>query len=279
MALKSAGNYTPSVRHYIKLDRSGLWKGKPEKSLMAAYSSSGGRNNLGRLTSFRKGGGAKKRYRIIDFKRCKFNIEAVVKRIEYDPHRTAFIALIEYTDGVLSYILAPHKMAIGDKVMSSDTNIAEIKLGNAMSIKNIPVGTLIHNIELKPKAGAQVARAAGAYAQIISKDSDFVLVRLRSGEIRRVPVLCMATIGVVSNLDNQNTVVGKAGRSRQKGIRPSVRGVVMNPVDHPHGGGEGKTSGGRHPVTPWGKSTKGKKTRKVRKNNIYIVTSRRDKKS
>ncbi len=275
MSLKVYNPFNPSVRQLILVDRSNLWKGKPEKSLTVPNPSSGGRNNLGRITSWKKGGGAKKKYRIIDFKRSKFDITAIVERIEYDPNRTAFIALIKYNDGELSYILAPQKILVGDTIVSSYR--ADIKIGNAMLLKNMPVGTIVHNIELHPGKGGQFARAAGSYGQIISKGANDVLIRLRSGEVRKVLSNCMATIGVLSNIDNQNEKWGKAGRSRNFGIRPTVRGVAMNPVDHPLGGGEGKTSGGRHPVTPWGKPTKGKRTRKNKRTDLYIVSSRHKK--
>jgi large subunit ribosomal protein L2 len=272
MALKSFKAYTPSTRHLVIVDRSDLWSGKPEKSLTKGLSKNGGRNNNGRITCRHKGGGHKRTYRIIDFKRAKLNMEAVVERIEYDPNRTSFIALIKYEDGTLSYIIAPQKLSIGDKVISSET--ADIKPGNALPLKNIPVGTIIHNIEMKFGKGGQLARSAGGYAQLVGKDSGYALLKLRSGEVRSVRVECIATIGSVSNPDHQNINIGKAGRSRWLGIRPTVRGVAMNPIDHPHGGGEGKTSGGRHPVSPWGKPTKGKKTRSVKKSNKFIVRSR-----
>ncbi len=276
MALKVHGYFIPSVRHAVSVDRSHLWKGKPEKSLVAHFSSKCGRNNVGRITSWNRGGGVKTRYRLIDFKRSKTDIPAVVQRLEYDPNRSAFIALIKYFDGELSYIIAPDKLEIGHEIMSGVK--AEIKIGNAMHISNIPIGTSVHNIELKPYAGAQLSRAAGTYAQIIGRESSFVLLRLSSGEVRKVQSNCMATIGIVSNLDNQNVFIGKAGRNRLLGKRPSVRGVAMNPVDHPLGGGEGKTGGGRHPVTPWGKPTKGKRTRKNKRTQVFIINSRHAKK-
>ncbi|MCE2993764.1 MAG: 50S ribosomal protein L2 [Alphaproteobacteria bacterium] len=273
MALKKYSPSTPGQRQLVLVDKGVLWKGKPEKQLTVGLSKSGGRNNLGRITSFRKGGGHKKLYRVVDFFRKKDDVSATVERIEYDPNRTAFIALIKYDDGEKSYIIAPQKLAVGDKVVSGAG--ADIKVGNSLPLRSIPVGTIIHNIEMKPGKGAQLARSAGGYAQLVGKDSNMVLIKLRSGEVRMIPSNCKATVGSVSNPDQQNVSLGKAGRSRWQGIRPSVRGVAMNPVDHPHGGGEGKTSGGRHPVTPWGKSTKGKKTRK-RSNptNKYIVKRR-----
>ncbi len=272
MALKSFSPTTPGQRQLVLIDRSTLWKGNPEKSLVAGKKKTGGRNNQGRLTSFRKGGGHKQKYRIVDFHRRKDDMIATVERIEYDPNRTAFIALIKYSDGELAYIIAPQKLAVGDKIESGEQ--ADIKVGNTLPLRNIPVGTIIHNVEMKPKAGAQLARAAGSYVQLVGKDASMALMKLRSGEVRMVSAECRATIGAVSNPDQQNTIIGKAGRSRWKGIRPSVRGVAMNPIDHPHGGGEGKTSGGRHPVTPWGKSTKGKRTRTNKRTSKLIVRRR-----
>lgn len=275
MALKSFSPVTPSQRQLVSVDKSSLWKGSPERSLSVGKKRAGGRNHHGRITSFRKGGGHKKRYRIIDFKRnSKDGVMASVERIEYDPNRTAFIALIQYEDGHKSYIIAPQKLNIGDKIVSGEE--VDIKVGNTLPLKNIPVGTIIHNVEMKVGKGAQLARSAGSYAQLVGKDVNMVLVKLRSGEVRMIASDCRATIGAVSNPDQQNVTIGKAGRSRWLGIRPSVRGVAMNPVDHPHGGGEGKTSGGRHPVTPWGKCTKGKKTRKKNKiTNKFIVRKRK----
>jgi len=221
-----------------------------------------------------QGGGHKQSFRVIDFKRDKYDIEAVVERIEYDPNRTAFIALLKYSDGIYSYILAPHKLAVGEKVISS-RELVDIKIGNAMPLAVIPIGTIVHNIELKPRCGGAVSRSAGTYAQLVGKDGGYALIKMQSGEIRLFLLDCMATIGSVSNIDNKNISIGKAGRSRWLGIRPTVRGVVMNPVDHPHGGGEGKTSGGRHPVSPTGKSAKGKRTRtKKNPSNRFIVKSR-----
>ena len=277
MALKNYKAITPSLRQLITIDRSELWKGSPLKILTSKVGVDAGRNNMGHITVRHKSGGHKKSFRVIDFKRDKYNIEAVVERIEYDPNRTSFIALIKYSDGVYSYILAPHKMAVGEKIMSS-RQLIDVKIGNSMPLAVIPIGTIIHNIELKPGCGGSVSRSAGTYAQLVGKDGGYALIKVQSGEIRLFLLDCMATIGSVSNIDNKNISIGKAGRSRWMGIRPTVRGVVMNPVDHPHGGGEGKTSGGRHPVSPTGKSAKGKKTR-TRKNpsNRFIVKSRRDK--
>jgi large subunit ribosomal protein L2 len=273
MALKTFSPITPGQRQLIQVDRSYLWKGSPERSLTVGINKTGGRNNKGRTTAFRKSGGHKRRYRLIDFMRRKDGLFATVERIEYDPNRTAFIALVQYEDGERSYIIAPQKLGVGDKVISGDQS--DIKIGNCIPLKNIPVGTIIHNIEMKPGKGAQIARSAGAYAQLVGKDVNMVLVKLRSGEVRMIPSECRATIGSVSNPDQQNIVIGKAGRSRWLGIKPSVRGVAMNPVDHPHGGGEGKTSGGRHPVTPWGKSTKGKKTRKKKNPSSKFIIRRK----
>jgi large subunit ribosomal protein L2 len=272
MALRKFNPTTPSQRQLVLIDRSELWKGRPEKTLTEGLNSAGGRNNLGRITMRRRGGGAKKLYRVIDFKRRKFDIEAKVERIEYDPNRTAFIALVKYLDGDLAYIIAPQRLKVGDKIISGEK--VDVKPGNAMPLRSIPVGTIIHNVELKPGKGGQVARSAGTYAQLVGRDGAMAQLRLQSGEVRLAPAECMATIGAVSNADHLNETVGKAGRQRHKGIRPSVRGVAMNPVDHPHGGGEGRTSGGRHPVTPWGKPTKGRKTRKNKRTQKMILRSR-----
>jgi large subunit ribosomal protein L2 len=278
MALKTFNPTSPSRRALVQVDRSHLHKGRPEKSLTEGLSKKGGRNNTGRITMRRKGGGAKRLYRIIDFKRTKFDVQATVLRIEYDPNRTAFIALIEYADGEKSYIIAPQRVGEGDKVISS-LNGADIKPGNCMPLAKIPVGTVIHNLEMKPLKGAQIARSAGGYAQLVGRDGGFAQVRLKSGEMRLIPDNCLATIGAVSNPDQSNINLGKAGRSRWLGRRPSVRGGAMNPIDHPHGGGEGRTSGGRHPVTPWGKPTKGARTRKKNKaSDKLIVRSRHLKK-
>jgi large subunit ribosomal protein L2 len=272
MALKQFKPTTPSQRELVLIDRSELWKGKPVKALTEGLNKTGGRNNNGRITSYHIGGGHKRSYRLVDFKRRKFDVPAVVERIEYDPNRTSFIALIKYEDGEQSYILAPQRLSVGDTVISAER--ADIKPGNAMPLKNIPVGTVIHNIEMKIGRGGQLVRAAGAFAQLVGKDSGYVQIKLRSGELRLVHADCMATIGAVSNPDHQNQNLGKAGRNVWKGKRPHVRGVAMNPIDHPHGGGEGRTSGGRHPVTPWGKCTKGMKTRSRKKDNKFILRSR-----
>jgi large subunit ribosomal protein L2 len=272
MALKSFNPITPSTRQLVLVDRSELWKGKPVKKLTEGLSSAGGRNNTGRVTMWGRGGGHKRSYRIVDFKRRKFDMPGTVERIEYDPNRTAFIALIGYEDGEQAYILAPQRLKVGDKVIAGEK--ADVKPGNAMPLKNIPVGTVVHNVELKPGKGGQMARSAGNFAQLVGRDQGLALLRLSSGEVRMVRGECMATIGAVSNPDHQNVNYGKAGRMRWLGQRPSVRGVAMNPIDHPHGGGEGRTSGGRHPVTPWGKPTKGKKTRSNKKTDAQIVRRR-----
>lgn len=269
MTLKTYKPVTSTVRHLIGINRSELYKGSPVKALTEGKNSTGGRNNHGHITSRRRGGGHKQAYRLIDFKRKKLDVPAVVERLEYDPNRTAFIALIKYADGELSYILAPQRLAVGDAVIASAS--ADIKPGNTIPLKNMPVGTIIHNIELKPGRGGQIARAAGCYAQLIGKDAGYAQIRLNSGELRLVRAECFASVGAVSNPDNQNTVVAKAGRARWLGIRPSVRGIAMNPVDHPHGG---RTNGGRHPVSPWGWKTKGKKTRNNKRTNSLIVRSR-----
>ena len=272
MALKSFKGVTPSRRHLVLVERSDLYKGGPVKELTEGLNKTGGRNNQGRITSRRMGGGHKRRYRFIDFKRNKFDVAATVERLEYDPNRTAFIALIKYEDGEQSYILAPQRLQVGDTIISGEK--VDIKPGNAMPLKNMPVGTVVHNIELNPGRGGQVARSAGCYAQLIGKDAGYAQLRLNSGELRLVRGECLASVGAVSNPDKQNENSGKAGRSRWLGVRPSVRGVAMNPVDHPLGGGEGRSSGGRHPVTPWGKCTKGKKTRTNKKTNVFIMRSR-----
>lgn len=275
MALKFFKPTTPGQRQLVLVDRSELWKGSPEKSLTKGLRKTGGRNNNGRITTFHHGGGHKRRYRLIDFKRTKFDIPARVERLEYDPNRTAFIALICYEDGEKAYILAPQRLKEGDTVISGEK--VDIKPGNALPMQNIPVGTIVHNVEMKAGKGGQLARSAGTYVQIVGRDAGYAQLKLASGELRIVRAECMATIGAVSNPDQKNVVAGKAGRTRWKGIRPTVRGVAMNPVDHPHGGGEGKTSGGRHPVTPWGKCTKGKKTRKNVSTSKYIIRRRSQK--
>ena len=272
MALKTFRPTTPSQRQLVLVDRSDLYKGRPAKALTKGLTKKGGRNNQGRMTVRHRGGGHKRLYRTIDFKRRKFDVAATVENLEYDPNRSAFIALLRYEDGELAYILAPQRLAPGDVVMAGDR--ADIKPGNAMPMRNMPVGTIIHNIEMKPGKGGQLARAAGNYAQLIGKDGGYALLRLSSGEQRMVRGECMATVGAVSNPDNQNTNMGKAGRNRWLGKRPHVRGVAMNPVDHPHGGGEGRTSGGRHPVTPWGVPTKGKRTRNNKRSDKLILRSR-----
>lgn len=272
MALKTFRPVTPSQRGLVLVDRSGLWKGKPVKTLTEGKTSSGGRNNTGRVTSRFRGGGHKQRYRVVDFRRRKYDVMATVERLEYDPNRTAFLALIKYADGELSYILAPQRLKAGDQVVSGEK--ADVKPGNAMPMKAIPVGTIVHNIELKVGKGGQLARSAGCYAQVIGRDAGYVQLRLSSGELRMVRAECMATIGAVSNPDQQNIKIGKAGRKRWLGRRPHNRGVTMNPIDHPHGGGEGRTSGGRHPVTPWGKPTKGKRTRNNKATQKYIIRRR-----
>jgi large subunit ribosomal protein L2 len=272
MALKHFNPVTPSLRGTILVARGELWKGKPVKTLTEGKHSSGGRNNHGRITSRFRGGGHKQTYRIVDFKRRKFDVPATVERLEYDPNRTAFIALIKYQDGELAYILAPQRLKAGDQVIAAAR--ADIKPGNAMPLSAIPVGTILHNIEMKVGAGGKIARAAGQYAQLVGKDAGYAQVKLMSGELRVVRGECLATIGAVSNPDNSNQQIGKAGRSRWLGRKPHNRGVVMNPVDHPHGGGEGRTSGGRHPVTPWGKPTKGYKTRVNKRTDRLIIRSR-----
>jgi large subunit ribosomal protein L2 len=273
MALKTFKPTTPGQRQLVLVDRSELHKGGPVKTLTEGLRCKGGRNNYGRITVRWRGGGHKRTYRIIDFRRRKFDMTATVERLEYDPNRTAFIALIRYEDGEQAYILAPQRLQPGDKVVSGERT--DIKPGNAMQLKNVPVGTIVHNVELKPGRGGQMARAAGTYVQLVGRDAGLALLRMASGEVRMVRTECMATIGAVSNPDQQNISIGKAGRNRWLGKKPSVRGVAMNPVDHPHGGGEGRTSGGRHPVTPWGKSTKGKKTRHNKKTDGMILRRRR----
>ncbi len=277
MALNTYKPTSAGRRQLILVDKSELYKGKPEKSLTKGISKTGGRDNYGHVTSRRIGGGHKRSYRMIDFKRNKFDCEATVERIEYDPNRTAFIALISYSDGEKAYILAPQRLKSGDKVISASK--ADIKPGNAMPLKNMPVGTIVHNIELKAGKGGQLVRSAGCYAQVVGKDAGYVQLKLNSGELRMVREECLATVGAVSNPDNQNVSLGKAGRNRWLGNRPVSRGVAMNPVDHPLGGGEGRTSGGRHPVTPWGKPTKGAKTRSNKKTDRFIMRSRHDNKN
>jgi large subunit ribosomal protein L2 len=277
MALKKYNPVTPSQRQLVIVDRSGLYKGKPVKGLTEGLTKSGGRNNYGRVTARFIGGGHKRTYRIIDFKRRKFDMVATVERLEYDPNRTAFIALVRYEDGELSYILAPQRLVAGDKVIAGES--ADVKPGNAMPLSAMPVGTIVHNVELKPGKGGQIARSAGAYVQLVGRDQGMAILRLNSGEQRIVHGSCMGTVGAVSNPDHGNINDGKAGRTRWRGKRPHNRGVTMNPVDHPHGGGEGRTSGGRHPVSPWGKPTKGKRTRSNKATDKFIMRSRHARKS
>ena len=274
MALKNFNPVTASLRGTILVDRGELWKGKPVKALTRGKTGTGGRNNHGHITSRFRGGGHKQTYRLVDFRRRKFDVPATVERLEYDPNRSAFLALIKYQDGELAYILAPQRLRAGDVVVSGQR--VDIKPGNAMPMATIPVGTIIHNIEMKPGAGGKIARAAGTFAQLVGKDAGYAQIKLMSGELRMVRAECMASIGAVSNPDNAHAHIGKAGRQRWLGRRPHNRGVVMNPVDHPHGGGEGRTSGGRHPVTPWGKPTKGYKTR-VNKRTDKLIIRRRNK--
>jgi large subunit ribosomal protein L2 len=275
MALKSFKPTTPGQRQLVIVDRRELWKGKPIKALTEGKREKGGRNNNGRITVRWRGGGHKQRYRIVDFKRAKTDMPAEVVRLEYDPNRSAFIALVKYEDGELSYIIAPQRLKEGDKIVSGER--VDVKPGNAMPMRSIPVGTIIHNVEMKAGKGGQLARAAGTYVQLVGRDAGYALLRLASGEVRMVRAECRATIGAVSNPDRQNISIGKAGRNRWLGRKPSVRGVAMNPIDHPHGGGEGRTSGGRHPVTPWGKGTKGTKTRQNKATDRYIVRRRKKK--
>lgn len=272
MALKQYKPNTPGQRGLVLVDRSILWKGDPLKQLTEGLSKKGGRNNTGRITARRRGGGHKRLYRKIDFRRNKIDVPATVERVEYDPNRSAFIALLKYEDGENSYILAPQRLSIGDTVISGDR--ADIKPGNAMPLSSIPIGTIIHNVELKASGGGKLARAGGTYVQLVGRDQGYALLKLTSGEVRMVRAECMATIGAVSNADKSNIKLGKAGRNRWMGKRPSVRGVAMNPIDHPHGGGEGRTSGGRHPVTPWGKPTKGKRTRSNKRTQSLILRRR-----
>ncbi|GHA12913.1 50S ribosomal protein L2 [Devosia pacifica] len=277
MALKTYNPTSEGVRHLVTVNRAGLWTGKPVKALTQGLTKSGGRNNAGRITAFHRGGGHKRAYRMVDFKRVKYDVEGTVERLEYDPNRTAFIALVTYSDGEQAYILAPQRLQAGDKIVSSMGTV-DVKPGNAMPLERMPVGTIVHNIELKPKKGGQIARSAGAYAQYVGRDQGWAVLRLNSGEQRRVHGSCLATVGAVSNPDHSNTSLGKAGRKRWLGKKPVNRGVTMNPVDHPHGGGEGRTSGGRHPVTPWGKPTKGKRTRTNKSTDKFIIRSRHTRK-
>ncbi len=273
MSLKTFKSYTKSTRGTVLVDRKNLWKGKPYKSLTTGSHSTGGRNNLGRITSRHKGAGHKQRYREIDFCRKKDDIKAKIERIEYDPNRSAYVALIKYEDGVVNYIIAPNNIKVGDEIVSGRNK--KIEVGNCMPLSDIPAGTSIHNIELSPNGGGKLVRSAGASAQISGLDDNYCIIKLGSGEIRKIINTARATIGSVSNSDHQNIKIGKAGRNRWKGIRPQSRGVVMNPVDHPHGGGEGKTSGGRDPVSPWGQSAKGLKTRKNKRTNKFIISRKK----
>ena len=276
MSLKIFKPYTKSTRGTVLIDRKKLWKGKSLKSLTFGKNSTAGRNNLGRITSRSRGAGHKHKYREIDFHRKKDDIKARIERIEYDPNRSAYVALIKYEDGQMNYILAPDKIKVGDEIVSGRNK--NIKIGNCMQLSDIPAGTDIHNIELSPNGGGKLVRSAGSSAQISGSDDNYCIIKLNSGEIRKIINTARATIGSVSNSDHQNIKIGKAGRNRWRGKRPSVRGVAMNPVDHPHGGGEGKTSGGRSPVSPWGQSAKGLKTRKNKMTNKYIISRRKKRK-
>jgi large subunit ribosomal protein L2 len=276
MSLKTFKPYTKSTRGTVSVNRKNLWKGKALKTLTFGKNSTGGRNNLGRITSRSRGAGNKNKYRMIDFYRKKDDLKAKVERIEYDPNRSAHVALVKYEDGVYNYILAPSKIKIGDQIVSGRNK--EIKIGNCMPLSDIPAGTNIHNIELFPNGGGKLVRSAGSSAQISGLDENYCIIKLGSGEIRKIINTARATIGSVSNSDQQNIKIGKAGRNRWKGKRPSVRGVAMNPVDHPHGGGEGKTSGGRSPVSPWGQSAKGLKTRKNKRTNKFIISRKKKRK-
>ena len=276
MSLKTFKSYTKSTRGTVLVDKKDLWKGKALKSLTFGKSSTGGRNNLGRITSRHKGAGHKNKFRVVDFHRKKDDIKGKIERIEYDPNRTAYLALVKYEDGIMNYILAPSKIKVGDEVISGRNK--EIEIGNCMPLSDIPAGTNIHNIELSPNGGAKLVRSAGSTATIAGIDENYVVIKLSSGEIRKIISTARATIGAVSNSDHQNIKIGKAGRNRWKGKRPQTRGVAMNPVDHPHGGGEGKTSGGRSPVSPWGQSAKGLKTRKNKSTDKYIISRRKKRK-
>ena len=273
MALKTFKSYTKSTRGTVLVDRKELWKGKPIKALTFGKISTGGRNNLGRITSRSKGAGHKNKFRQVDFYRKKDDLKAKIERIEYDPNRSAYLALIKYEDGVMNYILAPNKIEIGSEITSGRNK--EIKIGNCMPLSDIPPGTQVHNVELNEGAGGKLARSAGASVTLSGIDDDYAIIKLSSGETRKVRKTCKATIGTVSNPDQKNIKIGKAGRNRWKGKRPQTRGVAMNPVDHPHGGGEGKTAGGRNPVSPWGQSAKGLKTRRPQRSDKFIITRRR----
>ena len=277
MALKNYKPTSPGQRGLVLVDKSGLWKGRPEKTLTRGLTKKGGRNNLGRITVRHQGGGAKRLYREIDFKRSKTDITATVERIEYDPNRSCYIMLVKFDDNTHAYYLAPQKIKVGDKVQNG-SNI-EIKVGNCMPLQEIPAGIEIHNVELQPGAGGKIARSAGTSVTVSGVDGNYSLVKMTSGEVRKINSRCMATIGVLSNPDQKNIKIGKAGRSRWLGIRPHTRGVVKNPVDHPHGGGEGKSAGGRHPVSPTGQSAKGLKTRDNKRTDKFIVSRRRKKKN
>ena len=272
MALKQFNPTSPGRRALVLVDRSELHKGRPEKSLVEGLTKSGGRGAGGRVAVRFRGGGAKRLYRMIDFKRRKWDVPGTVERLEYDPNRTAFIALVTYEDGDKAYIIAPQRLKAGDPVIAGER--VDVKPGNAMPLRSMPIGTIIHNVEMKPEKGAQLARSAGAYAQLVGRDAGYAQIRLGSGELRMVQDSCMATVGAVSNADHMNQNYGKAGRVRHMGFRPHVRGVAMNPIDHPHGGGEGRTSGGRHPVSPTGQPTKGRKTRKNKATDKFIIRSR-----
>ena len=277
MALKTYNPTSPGRRQLVTTDRSELWNGAPVKALTVGLNSKGGRNNAGRITAYHRGGGHKRSYRMVDFKRVKWDAVGTVERLEYDPNRTAWIALLKYEDGEQAYIVAPQRLTAGDKVISSMGTV-DVKPGNAMPLERMPVGTIVHNVEMKPRKGGQIARSAGTYAQYVGRDQGWAILRLNSGEQRKVHGTCLATVGAVSNQDHGNISIGKAGRNRWLGRKPVNRGVTMNPVDHPHGGGEGRTSGGRHPVSPWGKPTKGKKTRSNKATDKFIVRSRHLKK-
>ena len=276
MALKTFKPYTKSNRGTVIVDKSSLWKGSPYKPLTKGQKSTGGRNNYGRITSRHKGGGAKHKFRIVDFFRKKKDMTAVIERIEYDPNRTSYIALIKYEDQEMNYIICPQGLKKGDKILSGEK--AEIKLGHCLKLKDIPPGTIVHNVELIPGNGGKLARSAGSSVTLSGIDDDYAILKLSSGETRKVSSNCNATIGSVSNPDQKNIKIGKAGRNRWRGKRPQSRGVAMNPVDHPHGGGEGKTSGGRSPVSPWGQSAKGLKTRRPKRSDKLIITRRKKRK-
>ena len=272
MALKTFRPSSPGLRHLVQVDRGHLWKGGPIKMLVEGKSKSGGRNNDGRITTRHIGGGHKQSYRLVDFRRRKHDMAATVERLEYDPNRTAYLALLKYEDGELAYIIAPQRLAAGDKVVAGQK--VDVKPGNAMPLAAMPIGTIVHNVELKPGAGGQIARSAGAFVQLVGRDSGWAVLKLNSGETRRVRAECMATVGAVSNPDHSNQITGKAGRNRWKGNRPTVRSIAMNPIDHPNGG---RTKGGKHWATPWGKPTKGFKTRKNKATDKFIVRGRQGK--